>query len=184
MKHLTLASLAAVALTAALARLETAGNPPDLIVSLGSCGSRVLEQFGARMVSRDFRPGVEAWLHHKDFGLILAEAAALGAPSRGGSASMGGWAEGTTGAESGTRGGCAAARCVSTADRPLCARGASVTKAFGTAWRTGSGRRRCDLCREGRGRPGGRQVPRARWVYGWRRGGELGVWVCWRACVG
>ena len=34
---------AAVTLTAALARLEAAGNPPDLIVSLGSCGSRVLE---------------------------------------------------------------------------------------------------------------------------------------------
>lgn len=35
---------AAVALTAALARLEAAGNLPDLIVSLGSCGSRVLER--------------------------------------------------------------------------------------------------------------------------------------------
>ncbi|WP_292121482.1 5'-methylthioadenosine/S-adenosylhomocysteine nucleosidase [Brevundimonas sp.] len=34
---------AAVVLTAALARLETAGDLPDLIVSLGSCGSRVLE---------------------------------------------------------------------------------------------------------------------------------------------
>ncbi|MFN7109492.1 MAG: 5'-methylthioadenosine/S-adenosylhomocysteine nucleosidase [Brevundimonas sp.] len=34
---------AAVALTAALARLEAAGRLPDLIVSLGSCGSRVLE---------------------------------------------------------------------------------------------------------------------------------------------
>lgn len=34
---------AAVALTAALARLEATGDRPDLIVSLGSCGSRVLE---------------------------------------------------------------------------------------------------------------------------------------------
>lgn len=34
---------AAVALTAALVRLEAADNLPDLIVSLGSCGSRVLE---------------------------------------------------------------------------------------------------------------------------------------------
>ncbi|WP_395943291.1 5'-methylthioadenosine/S-adenosylhomocysteine nucleosidase [Brevundimonas sp.] len=33
----------AVVLTAALARLEAAGDLPDLIVSLGSCGSRVLE---------------------------------------------------------------------------------------------------------------------------------------------
>lgn len=34
---------AAVVLTAVLARLEAAGGLPDLIVSLGSCGSRVLE---------------------------------------------------------------------------------------------------------------------------------------------
>ena len=34
---------AAVVLTAALARLGAAGDLPDLIVSLGSCGSRVLE---------------------------------------------------------------------------------------------------------------------------------------------
>lgn len=34
---------AAVALTAGLARLEAAGDLPDLIVSLGSCGSRVLD---------------------------------------------------------------------------------------------------------------------------------------------
>ncbi|NBB63993.1 5'-methylthioadenosine/S-adenosylhomocysteine nucleosidase [Pseudomonas sp. ODNR1LW] len=33
----------AVVLTAALARLEAAGQLPDLIVSLGSCGSRVLK---------------------------------------------------------------------------------------------------------------------------------------------
>ncbi|MBL0947402.1 5'-methylthioadenosine/S-adenosylhomocysteine nucleosidase [Brevundimonas sp.] len=34
---------AAVALTAALARLEARGERPDLIVSLGSCGSRTLD---------------------------------------------------------------------------------------------------------------------------------------------
>ncbi|MDP3377517.1 MAG: 5'-methylthioadenosine/S-adenosylhomocysteine nucleosidase [Brevundimonas sp.] len=34
---------AAVSLTAALARLEAKGERPDLIVSLGSCGSRTLE---------------------------------------------------------------------------------------------------------------------------------------------
>ena len=33
----------AVALTAALARLEARGETPDLILSLGSCGSRVLD---------------------------------------------------------------------------------------------------------------------------------------------
>ena len=46
----------------------------------GSAQSRVLDLFGGRMVGRDFRPGVEAWLHHKDFGLVLREAADLGAP--------------------------------------------------------------------------------------------------------
>ncbi|MBX3476083.1 MAG: 5'-methylthioadenosine/S-adenosylhomocysteine nucleosidase [Brevundimonas sp.] len=34
---------AAVSLTAALARLEATGQAPDLVVSLGSCGSRVLD---------------------------------------------------------------------------------------------------------------------------------------------
>jgi len=33
----------AVALTAALARLEARGEAPDLILSLGSCGSRMLD---------------------------------------------------------------------------------------------------------------------------------------------
>lgn len=46
----------------------------------GSAQSRVLELFGGRMVARDFRPGVEARLHHKDFGLVLREAADLGVP--------------------------------------------------------------------------------------------------------
>lgn len=46
----------------------------------GSAQSRVLDLFGGRMVARDFRPGVEARLHHKDFGLLLREAADLGAP--------------------------------------------------------------------------------------------------------
>jgi len=45
----------------------------------GSARSRVLDLFGGRMVTRDFRPGVEARLHHKDFGLVLREAADLGA---------------------------------------------------------------------------------------------------------
>jgi 2-hydroxy-3-oxopropionate reductase len=46
----------------------------------GSATSSVLDQFGGRMVARDFRPGVEARLHHKDFGLVLREAADIGAP--------------------------------------------------------------------------------------------------------
>ncbi len=40
----------------------------------GSAASRVLEVFGGRMAARDFAPGVEARLHHKDFAAVLAEA--------------------------------------------------------------------------------------------------------------
>jgi 2-hydroxy-3-oxopropionate reductase len=40
----------------------------------GSAASRVLEVFGGRMAARDFTPGVEARLHHKDFSAVLAEA--------------------------------------------------------------------------------------------------------------
>jgi 2-hydroxy-3-oxopropionate reductase len=46
----------------------------------GAAGSRVLEVFGVRMVNRDFAAGVEARLHHKDFGILLDEAHRLGCP--------------------------------------------------------------------------------------------------------
>jgi len=46
----------------------------------GSAASRVLDVFGGRMARRDFAAGVEARLHHKDFALLLDEAARLGAP--------------------------------------------------------------------------------------------------------
>jgi len=46
----------------------------------GSAASRMLEVMGGRMVSRDFSAGVEAWLHHKDFGILLGEAYRLGVP--------------------------------------------------------------------------------------------------------
>lgn len=46
----------------------------------GAAGSRVLEVFGGRMAARDFRAGVEARLHHKDFGILLDEAHRLGCP--------------------------------------------------------------------------------------------------------
>ena len=42
---------AAVQLTAALSRLQTRGELPDLVVSLGSAGSRVLEQAAVYQVS-------------------------------------------------------------------------------------------------------------------------------------
>jgi len=46
----------------------------------GAAGSRVLEVFGERMVGRNFVAGVEARLHHKDFGILLDEAHRLGCP--------------------------------------------------------------------------------------------------------
>lgn len=45
----------------------------------GSAASRVLEGMGARMVERDFSAGIEARLHHKDFAVLMDEAAAHGA---------------------------------------------------------------------------------------------------------
>lgn len=42
----------------------------------GSAGSRVMEVFGGRMVAGDFSAGVEARLHHKDYGIIIDEAQA------------------------------------------------------------------------------------------------------------
>ena len=44
----------------------------------GSAGSRVLEVFGGRMVDGNFAAGVEARLHHKDFGILLQEAREMG----------------------------------------------------------------------------------------------------------
>jgi 2-hydroxy-3-oxopropionate reductase len=46
----------------------------------GSAGSRVLDVFGDRMAARNFAAGVEARLHHKDYALLMDEAARLGAP--------------------------------------------------------------------------------------------------------
>lgn len=46
----------------------------------GSAGSRVLEVMGERMVRRDFAAGIEARLHHKDFGIVLAAAQRSASP--------------------------------------------------------------------------------------------------------
>jgi len=46
----------------------------------GSAGSRVLDIMGQRMVDRDFAAGIEARLHHKDYGLVLAAARQSGVP--------------------------------------------------------------------------------------------------------
>ncbi|HEX6733660.1 MAG TPA: NAD(P)-dependent oxidoreductase [Azonexus sp.] len=46
----------------------------------GSAASRVLDVMGGRMVERDFAAGIEARLHHKDFGLVLEAARQSGVP--------------------------------------------------------------------------------------------------------
>jgi 2-hydroxy-3-oxopropionate reductase len=46
----------------------------------GSAGSRVLDVFGGRMATKDYAAGVEARLHHKDYALLMDEAARIGAP--------------------------------------------------------------------------------------------------------
>lgn len=46
----------------------------------GSAASRVLDVMGERMVCRDFSAGIEARLHHKDFGLVLEAARQSGVP--------------------------------------------------------------------------------------------------------
>lgn len=46
----------------------------------GSAASRVLDFFGDKMARRDFAAGIEARLHHKDYALIMEEAARAGTP--------------------------------------------------------------------------------------------------------
>ncbi|EXI89780.1 MAG: 2-hydroxy-3-oxopropionate reductase [Candidatus Accumulibacter regalis] len=61
----------------------TAGADPVKVrqaLAGGSAASRVLEIMGGRMVDRDFTAGVEARLHHKDYGILMAEAHRLGVP--------------------------------------------------------------------------------------------------------
>lgn len=48
-------------------------------LSGGSAASRVLDVMGERMVKRNFSAGIEARLHHKDYGLVLAAARKSGA---------------------------------------------------------------------------------------------------------
>ncbi len=71
------------AVAEALLLAEKAGVDPARVrqaLSGGSAASRVLEFFGTKMAARDFKAGVEARLHHKDFGILMNEAAALGTP--------------------------------------------------------------------------------------------------------
>lgn len=63
---------------AAAAGVDGAGVRQAL--SGGSAASRVLDVMGERMVRRDFSAGIEARLHHKDFGLVLEAARQSGVP--------------------------------------------------------------------------------------------------------
>jgi 2-hydroxy-3-oxopropionate reductase len=49
-------------------------------LSGGSAASRVLDVMGERMVKRDFSAGIEAHLHHKDYGLVLESGRKSGVP--------------------------------------------------------------------------------------------------------
>lgn len=73
---LTLEGLAE-ALTLARASDVDAGKVLEALRA-GAVASRILDAMGPRMVSRDFRPGVEARLHHKDVQIALDCAAAVG----------------------------------------------------------------------------------------------------------
>ena len=71
------------ALAEAMRLGQAAGvDPARLKAALagGSAASRVLDIMGERMVQRNFVPGIEARLHHKDFGLVLAAARQSGVP--------------------------------------------------------------------------------------------------------
>lgn len=71
------------AVAEALHLAQAAGADPAKVrqaLAGGSAGSRVLEVFGERMVNRDFAAGVEARLHHKDYGILMGEACRLGVP--------------------------------------------------------------------------------------------------------
>jgi 2-hydroxy-3-oxopropionate reductase len=75
------AAIEAVAEALHLAR--AAGADPAKVrqaLAGGSAASRALDVMGQRMVERDFAAGIEARLHHKDFGLVLEAARQSGMP--------------------------------------------------------------------------------------------------------
>ena len=75
--------VAAIEAAAEAARLAAASGVDFAAVRAamlhGSAGSRVLEVFGGRMAAHDYAAGVEARLHHKDYGLVMDEASRIGA---------------------------------------------------------------------------------------------------------
>lgn len=75
--------VAAIEAAAEAARLADASGVDFALVRAtmlgGSAGSKVLDVFGGRMAARDFKAGVEARLHHKDYALLMDEATRIGA---------------------------------------------------------------------------------------------------------
>jgi len=69
----------AEAMHLAMAAGVEAGKVKEALAG-GSAASRVLEVMGERMVKGDYAAGIEARLHHKDFGLILEAARQSGVP--------------------------------------------------------------------------------------------------------
>ena len=76
--------VAAIEACAEAMRLAAAsGVDPERVraAMMGGAGaSTVLEVFGGRMAAQDYRAGVEARLHHKDFAILMIEACRLGCP--------------------------------------------------------------------------------------------------------
>jgi 2-hydroxy-3-oxopropionate reductase len=73
--------LALVGLAEAFTLARASGVDPARVLEAlrgGAAASRVLEAMGPKMADRDFRPGVEARLHHKDVQIALDCAAAVG----------------------------------------------------------------------------------------------------------
>lgn len=74
--------VAAIEACAEAMALATASGvePARVLTALqgGAAGSRVMDVMGRRMLEGDYAEGVEARLHHKDFGILMAEAARLG----------------------------------------------------------------------------------------------------------
>ena len=79
-----LVMVAAIEATAEAARLAQAAQVDfgkvRTALQGGSAGSRVLDFFGGKMALRDFAPGVEARLHHKDFAMAMDTATRAGVP--------------------------------------------------------------------------------------------------------
>ncbi|MCX7945764.1 MAG: NAD(P)-dependent oxidoreductase [Hydrogenophilus sp.] len=79
-----LTGVTVVAVAEALNLARAAGVDPERVREAllgGAAYSRILEQHGARMLARDFRPGFKGWMHAKDMGFVLEEGRRVGAPT-------------------------------------------------------------------------------------------------------